>query len=78
MYSHIAELKIEPNEKPLIGKSGRHYIHILVGCWLQPWADTNVTLAFEDAQVIPTFPLLFCYFYATFMLLFATLPLLFH
>ena len=44
----------------MIGKSGRHYIHILVrslvvGCWLQRWADTNVTLAFEDAQVIPPF-----------------------
>ena len=23
--------------------------------WLQRWADTNVTLAFEDAQVIPPF-----------------------
>ena len=27
----------------------------LVG-WLQCWADTYVTLAFEDAQVIPPFP----------------------
>ena len=23
--------------------------------WLQRWADTNVTLAFEDVQVIPPF-----------------------
>ena len=42
-------------KKPLIGKSGRHYIHLLVGCRLslQRLADTHVTLAFEDAQVIP-------------------------
>ena len=26
----------------------------LIG-WSQRWADTNITLAFEDAQVIPPF-----------------------
>jgi hypothetical protein len=34
----------------LVGRS----VHSLVG-WLQCWADTNITLAFEDAQVIPPF-----------------------
>ena len=35
----------------------RLYICVLVRSvgWLQRWADTNVTLAFEDAQVIPPF-----------------------
>ena len=35
----------------------RLYIRVLsrlIG-WLQRWADTNLTLAFEDAQVIPPF-----------------------
>ena len=47
----IAKLKIEPYEKKtLILKSGRLYIHVLVVGQLQHIADTNVTLAFEDAS----------------------------
>ena len=38
-----------PNEKPFIRTWS---VRRLVG-WLQRWAETNVTLAFEDAQVIP-------------------------
>ena len=44
----IAKLQIEPNEKPLIGESGRHYIHVLVCHRLQRMAVTYVTLAFGD------------------------------
>ena len=37
---------------------GTILVYLLVGWsvgWLQRWADTNVTLAFEDAQIIPSF-----------------------
>ena len=58
----IAELQIEPNEKSLIGKSGRLYICVvvcslfvqLVGCHYVG-DSSDVTLAFEDAQVIKPF-----------------------
>ena len=33
----------------------RSPFHIrVVGCWLQRWADSDITLAFEDAQVTKT------------------------
>ena len=68
----IAKLQIEPTERPLIWKSGMHYIHVLVCglwfvCWLQRMADTNGTLAFEDAQVIPPF-----FMEETFIILFSS------
>ena len=34
---------------------GSWLVSWLVGCLLQRWGDTNVTLAFECAQVIPPF-----------------------
>ena len=37
---------------------GTIFVYLSVGwpvCWLQRWADTNVTLALEDAQIIPSF-----------------------
>ena len=42
----------------MIDKSGRYYIWVVVwsvGRLSQRWAETNVTLAFEDAPVIPSF-----------------------
>ena len=55
---HIDKFHIEPNEKPLIGKSGKLYICVvvwlfvlLVGC-RHGGNSSDVTLAFEDAQVI--------------------------
>ena len=39
----------------------RHYILVIVwlvawllGGWLQRWADSNITVAFEDAQITKT------------------------
>ena len=61
-HNSIAELQINPNEKPIIGKSGTIFMYLFIRryclsivVWLHCWADTNVTLAFEDAQVIQPF-----------------------
>ena len=43
----------------MIENQDRLYIHAAVWLviWSQRWADTNVTLAFEGAQVILPFPM---------------------
>ena len=55
----IAKIQIELNEKPLIRKSGRLYIHVVV--WRlfvscrHVGNSSDLTLAFEDSQVIQPF-----------------------